>query len=131
VAADPIFVGTPRFGAARNATANTARDGTGTLGTVFTAGVSGSRIDRIVIRAGSTTTAGVVRIFVDTASTVYLWNEILVTAITPSGTVVSFERVLISPEPGVPLLILPASHILKFGTHNAETFDVMAIGGDF
>lgn len=48
-------------------TANTARDGTGTLGIVATApptAADGRRFDRIQIQAGGTTTVNVVRLFI-------------------------------------------------------------------
>ncbi len=63
MAASPVFVGTPKVWQQAIATANTARDGTGTLADVVTAGASGSRIDKIRVVASGTTTAGVIRIF--------------------------------------------------------------------
>ncbi|MFY8165200.1 MAG: hypothetical protein ACOVJ8_01330 [Sediminibacterium sp.] len=41
----PIFVLTPNTSTATIDAANTARDGSGTLVTAFTAGASGSRVD--------------------------------------------------------------------------------------
>ncbi|NBX74718.1 MAG: hypothetical protein EBQ89_10555, partial [Alphaproteobacteria bacterium] len=65
MATDPNFAGTPLAGNAQISTANTNRDGTGTLGTVVTAGASGSRIEEIVIEATGTTTAGMIRLFLN------------------------------------------------------------------
>lgn len=56
----------PRVGQVSISTANTNRNGTGTIGTVFVATptvASGSRIDRIDIVATGTTTTNVVRLF--------------------------------------------------------------------
>lgn len=43
----PIFTLTPKVTSARVSVANTASDGSGTLGTLFTAGANGSRIERL------------------------------------------------------------------------------------
>ena len=48
MASTPNYAATPLVGVAAISTANTNRDGTGTLGTVVTAGSSGSRIDGVV-----------------------------------------------------------------------------------
>ena len=49
MAAAPIFIGTVKSPTAQISTANTNRDGTGTLGTVYTAGALGGRIDKLNI----------------------------------------------------------------------------------
>lgn len=127
MAANPTFAVTPKIGQVRISTANTNRDGTGTLGTVYTGTASGSRVLWIQAMATSTTTAGVLRLFVDNGSSVSLWREVLVTALTPSTTVLGFTTSWFSPVPGEPLLLLPStSYVLKAGTHNAEAFDVIA-----
>ena len=129
---NPIFTLTPKVGMVSISTANTARDGTGTLGTVFTGGTNGSRVDRIIIEATATTAAGVVTLFVyDNSSVTNLWQEVLVSAITPSTTAVAFRAVITSPDPMNPLLVLPASYVLKAGTTIAQAFAVTAQGGDY
>lgn len=51
-------------------TANTAKDGTGTVQTIFTsAATDGSFLERIIARAVGTNTASVLRIFVNNGST--------------------------------------------------------------
>lgn len=127
----PIFILTPKVGMVRISTANTNRDGSGTLGDVLTGGSFGTRVDRIHVRATGTTTAGMVRIFISDGSNIRFWDEISVSAITPSATVQVFEATLITPDSASPLLVLPTGYVLKAGTHNAETFDVMALGGDY
>lgn len=134
----PAFTKTPNAGptlaGCRISTANTNRDGTGTLGTIFTAGADGGRIDRIKWKATSTTTAGVVRIFMkDTQGSpaIRLLFEALVTAITPSATVKSAEGEFVRSD-GQPLVIVPAGWSVVAGTHNAESFDVIVdVGGDY
>jgi len=127
----PTFVLTPIIGVASIATANTNRDGTGTLGTIQTGATDGTRIQGLVIEAAGTTTAGVVRIFIYNGTTNFLFKEYLVTAITPSTTLAAF-RVEDYRIDGLPLIILPsATWVLKASTHNAETFNVFAIGGSY
>lgn len=124
----PAFAATPRCSTAQISTANTARDGTGTLGTLFTAPANGTRIDRIEVKATGTTTAGMVRLFINDGTNTRLWKEVPVTAITPSGTVTAFAATLdLSARPE----LLPSGYSIKAGTNNAETFNVKATGGDF
>lgn len=130
MATTPSFAATPRVDAIAIATANTARDGTGTIGTAFTAGASGSRIERIRIQATVTTTAGVVRLFLHDGSTYFLLKEILVTAITPSTTVAAFSAEVDSSVLSQ-LTLLESGWSLRASTHNAENFNVFTFGGDF
>lgn len=61
------YASVPRNGQVTISTANTLRDGTGTLGVVVTAPATagnGTRVDRLVIQAGQTTTANVIRLFI-------------------------------------------------------------------
>ena len=128
MAADPKFTATPRIGIAQISTTNTGRDGTGTLGSVLTGVAAGTRIDRVEIQATVTTTAGMVRLFIDDGTNIRMVREIPVSAITVSATVGGFNAIVDFPEG----LVLPsASHVLKAGTEKAETFNVFAFGGDF
>lgn len=138
MAAQPIFAAQPDAQVVTISTANTARDGSGTMGVVFVAGPSGSRIDQIFINATATTTAGLVKLYisrtsdVNTTANTHLIQEIPVTAVTPSATVAAFARVLNSSV-NVDLLpiFLPAGYTLRADTTIANAFRVMAIGGDF
>ena len=125
MASTPQYVGTPKSPTVSISTANTSRDGTtGTYGTLMTAGVSGSRIDRIRVNAAAVTTAGMVRLFVGGA----LVYELPVTAITPSGTQPAWAA-NIEFDGG---LVLAAGVIVTANTHNAETFKLTVVnGGDF
>lgn len=126
---NPIFTDSPSTSPVRFATANTNRDGTGTIATLFTPGADGSMLERVQIKATSPTTAGMLRLYVHDGSSWRLLDEIPVTAITPSGTVASFEA-LWTPPGGVPLT-LQSGRTIGISTHNAESFDATAIGGDF
>jgi hypothetical protein len=121
------YASTVRTAQAQVSVANTARNGTGTIVTVFTAGASGSRIDDIYITATGTTTAGVVRLFLNDGTNTYLFQEILVTAITPSTTVQVFQSVQLNLS-----LILANGWSLRASTNNAETFNIQVTrAGDF
>lgn len=121
------YAATPRAAAAQISTANTNRDGTGTIVTVLTAGSNGSRVDDITVIATGTTTAGMVRLFVNDGTNTRLWQEIPVTAATPSGTVQAFASTLLNQA-----LLLPNGYSLRAATNNAETFNVVVTrAGDF
>lgn len=126
------YASTPRCAMAQVTTANTARDGTGTIATVFTAGSSGSRIERIIVEATGTTTAGMVRLFINDGSNSRLYFEIPIPAVTPSGTVAAANAsVNTFSTPTIMPIVIPSGFSLRASTNNAETFNVIAIGGDF
>ena len=126
------YASTPKCGVGQVSVANTNRDGTGTIATVFSAGASGSRIDAIDLKATGTTTAGMIRLFIHDGANARLLTEVPVTAITPSGTLPSWEAQLnTNTMTQVLPLVLPTGYSLRAATNNAETFNVIALGGDF
>lgn len=128
----PIFTQTPRAPTVQNpATANTNRDGsTGTYSSAITAGANGSLLDAIRFTAPGSTTAGLVRIFyADDGSTYRLLDEVVVSIVTPSGTVAAFTATWVPPG-GVPFPMKAAS-TLKFNMNNAEAMNCCALLGDF
>lgn len=136
MAASPQYASPPKVGAVVINTANTNRDGTGTLGTVFTAGASGSRIDAVQVQATGTTTAGMVRLFVSDGANHRLFAEIPVVANTPSATAPAWSALVQGNATGLVSHVLLPIHIptgwsLRASTHNAESFNVIAFGGDF
>lgn len=90
----PIFILTPRTETAALDAANTARDGSGSLVSLFTAGSNGSRIDFITFNSAQSTPAAssamVGRVFVsDTSGANFrLLSEIALPTITASNTVI-------------------------------------------
>lgn len=130
MATSPVFTASPKAGVAQLTAANTNRDGTGTLVDLFTAGASGSRIEHVEIVAASSTTAGVVRLFLYDGTNSRLIKEVLVTAATPSTSVPVFSTSLDFSTQGK-VILLPSGYKLQASTHNAETFNVVAYGGDF
>lgn len=130
------YAASPKVGMAVISTANSNLDGTGTLGTVFTAGTNGSRIDTILIYATGTTTAGMVRLFISDGTNNRLIAEVPVVAVTPSSTQPAFSALLQSNNNGLlnsaPLPVnFQTTYLLKASTQNAETFNVIALGGDY
>jgi hypothetical protein len=126
MAADPAFAVTPRIASVNVATANTNRDGTGTVATLITGASTGTRIAEIVVQARVTTTAGMVRIFLHDGTTFYFFDEVSIAAATVSASVKG-TRVSTTYNN----LVLPnASWSVRVSTHNAESMDVTALGAD-
>lgn len=126
MAADPAFAVTPRVGAVNVATANSNRDGTGTVATVITGASTGTRIAEIVVQARVTTTAGMVRLFLYDGTTYRLFDEISIAAATVSASVKATRVSTLYNN-----LVLPsASWSIVAATHNAESMDVTALGAD-
>lgn len=130
MATAPAFAATPRTAVVQVTAANTARDGTGTIATLFTAGASGSRVERIRICGTGTHTAGVVRLFIHDGSNARLIKEVMVTAITPSVSVEVYSADADFSGPDQ-VLVLPTGYSIRASTHIAETFNLFAFGGDF
>jgi len=126
---EPIFTLTPVIGRAAISAANTNRDGTGTIVSVITGAANGTRISRIIIQAIVTTTAGMVRLYIDNGVNIYLWREVAVTAITGSASVAEFVSII--SLVGETALNLPSGYSLQASTHNAEAFNVIAEGGNY
>lgn len=126
MATSPAFASTPRAASAVVSAANSARDGSGTLATVMTAGAAGSRVDEVVILAHGTTTAGAIRLFVHDGTTARCIYEQMIAAVTPT-TAQRTERYSLPFSN----LYLPIGYSLRASTNNAESFTVTAFGGDF
>ncbi len=126
MAASPQYAATPKIGIGQLSTANANRDGTGTIATVLSAGASGTRVERAMIKATGTTTAGMVRLYIHDGANARLFAEVPVQAVMPSASTPAFEDEVVF-EDG---LVLPTSYSLRASTHNAEEFNVIAMGAD-
>jgi hypothetical protein len=108
-------------------TANSLRTGAGAIGTLIIGSTNGTRVDDLTITATGTTTAGVVRLFISDGTNIRLWQEVLVSAITPSTTVQVFSYTILNQA-----LLLQSGWYLAASTDKAETFNVIATrAGDF
>lgn len=126
MADNPAFAVTPRISTVNVATANTNRDGTGTVATLITGAATGTRIAEIVIKARVTTTAGQVRVFLHDGTNFFFFDEIAVVAATVSNSVQGARASVAYNN-----LVLPsASWSIRVSTHNAESIDVTALGAD-
>ena len=128
MASTPSFTSTPRVGVANVAAANTNRDGTGTITALISGAAAGTKITSITAQAAVTTTAGMVRIFITTdgASTWRLFDELAIAAATVSASVKGTRISTTYTD----LVLADASHRLGCTTHNAESINVVALGGD-
>lgn len=110
-------------------TANTARDGTGTIVTLHSGAAQGSVITRVDIKATGTTTSGAVVFFVHDGSNARYVGEVSVSAITPAaGTVKSFEGSWVPPQGS---LAIPNTYSLRAATEKSETFNLVVTGTDY
>ncbi len=122
---------TANTGSAVISTANSNLDGTGTLGTILSAGSSGSgwkgcRIEGITIKALQTTTTGMVRLYIYDGTNTRLIKEVFIPSVTRSATETSFETQL-----SLGNFQLQASYVLKASTQNAESFAITVEGNDW
>jgi hypothetical protein len=124
-----IYPKKPNVGVAVISAANTNRVVTGITGLtlLFTAGSDGSRLDSITAIATGATTQGALRFwyYIGTGNAV-MWEEDLVTAITPGAGVAPFLKELLPVNWGI-----PAGSFIYVSTNNAEAFSVIARGGDY
>lgn len=122
-------------------TANTAKDGTGTVVPIFTAGADGARVERIRIRALGTNIATVLRIFINNGGTnATPANNVLYAEITIAATTVSETAALLttnefpsSADTTAFPIVLPPGYVLNVtvGTTIAAGVDVTAIGSSY
>jgi hypothetical protein len=132
----PIYtlLGDIQWGTTAITTQNTAKDGTGTVLTVFTAdATNGGFVQRIRFRAAGTNIATVARVFINngsansTAANNILWDEI-----TLAATTLSEVAALATYE--LPLnFALPPGYKLNvtIGTTVAAGYYVSVIGGKY
>jgi len=76
MAASPSFAGTPAGGAVTVSTANTNRDGTGTIPTVFTAGAAGSLLQQFTIQATGDPADSVMVVYLHNGTNFFDWFEV-------------------------------------------------------
>lgn len=129
MAATINFANVPRTSAVVISTANTNRDGTGTVGTVLTAGASGTRIDRVRAQATVTTTAGMVRLFLYDGANSFALQELTIAATTVGANTAAATNEVTFGDTRP--LLLPAGWSIRASTHNAESITVTAYGADF
>lgn len=127
------YAATPRVGSANLTTADTSLTAPTTVGTILTAGSSGTRIDYIDIQGVATTSSGLVNLFIFDGTNYILWAQVPVIAITSSTTAPAFQATLSSNvNANLMPLIIPTGHSLRATTSVSQTgVRVTALGGDF
>lgn len=133
----PIFTLVPNCNSVLIAAANTARDGSGTLVTLFTAGANGSLLSKITFTGSQTTPAAsavrVMRIFItdNAGANPVLRGEIVLSAVTSSNTAIG-PTTLFQFTDG---LILKSGQIVKVSQSvyvtSADQTAAVAEGGDY
>jgi hypothetical protein len=119
------------------ATANTAKDGTGTVVTIFTAdATNGGRVERIKVRAAGSNVATALRIFINNGSTnTTATNNSLYAEITCPATTLSEVAALSDPAVGIldfPLVLPPGYKLnCTVCTTIAAGLYITAIGGKY
>lgn len=129
----PIFSLTPQVSWGTVATANTAKDGTGTVVTVCTAGANGARLDHVKVRAAGTNVATALRIFINngatnaTAGNNTLYMEATIAATTLSEVAALADNIIPLP------ISLPAGYKINItiGTTVAAGLAVTGVWGDY
>ena len=111
-------------------TANTARDGTGTIVTIFTAGSNGSRINTIVVKATDNPADCTITFFLHDGSNYHIYDEWDIgDPAVGSATVVSYRETRSYQN-----LVLPTGWTLRAAVTVAPTagnLQVFALGGDY
>lgn len=133
MAATAQYASTPKIGSALLTTADTSLTAPSTVGTVFTAGASGSRIDYIEIQGVASTSAGLVNLFIFDGTNYFLYTQVPVLAITSSTTSPAFQAIISSNGNSNLLPInLPTGYSLRATTSVSQTgIRVTAQGGDY
>lgn len=75
MASAPEFATIPRIGNANLSTANSLRDGTGTIPTVLTAGTNGTRIERVRLKATADPSDSIVTMFIHDGSLYHIFDD--------------------------------------------------------
>lgn len=127
------YASTPQVGSALLTTADTSLTAPTTVGTVLTAGASGSRIDYIEVMGVATTVASLINLFIYDGSTYSLWQQIPVQAVTTSTTTPSYTATISSNgNANIMPLTLPTGYSLRATTTVTQTgVRVIAYGGSF
>jgi hypothetical protein len=127
------YAAVPNIGSTLLTTEDTSLTAPTTVGTAFTAGANGSRIDYIDVQGVATTIAGLINVFIFDGTDYFLYTQIPVAAVTSSTTVPAFSTYVSSNANSDILPInLPTGFSLRVATSVAQTgIRVTASGGDY
>ena len=127
------YASTPVFGSVNLTGSDTSLTAPVTIGSILTAGASGTRIDYIDIQGVATTVAGLVNLFVYDGANYILWQQVPVQAVTSSTTVPAFTLALSSNgNANIMPLNLPTGYSLRAAISVAQTgLRITAYGGNY
>lgn len=127
----PIAPSAPRNEQVSLATANTVRDGSGTITSLFVGAALGSVVNRVglidAIASGSTSTAKVARLWKTRSGTSRLIEEKAIVTASPTTSVVCTRIVFDTTD----ILLADSSESLGVTITVAEAVHFTAEGGDF
>lgn len=131
----PIFSRIARVEWANGITAaNTAKDGTGTVDTVFTAdATNGSYLQKLVVRPRGTNVASVLRVFMNNGSSnATAANNAMIVEIGLAATTNSEVAAIAGNELPLNMPVPPGYKVfVTLGTAVAGGYAVCAMGGDY
>lgn len=130
----PIFPLTPVIGFGKLTTANNVYDGTGTMVTLLTAGINGTRLDSVKVKQLGTNVSTVLRLFINNGSdnNVATNNTLLAELAIPSSTSSTYSA--LSENLTLPLDIsIPSGYVLNacIGVTIASGISVNVFAGDY
>lgn len=114
--------------------ANTAKDGTGTVDTVFTAdATNGSYLQKLVVRPRGTNVASVMRVFLNNGSSnATAANNALIGEVSLIATVNTETAAIAGTELPLNIPVPPGYRVtVTLGTAVAGGYVVTAMGGDY
>ena len=126
----PLYPLTPVVGHGIIVATSTARTqvvGTGTNTSVTAASTDGLRIDAIRVQATAATAAACITLWIYDGTNQDLFDEIVVSAVTPGNTTPAFSAVKYYDPP----LVLPATYRIFAATTIGQNTNVFAHGGAF
>jgi hypothetical protein len=127
------YASTPVFGSVNLTGSDTSLTAPVTIGSILTAGASGTRIDYIDIQGVATTVTGLVNLFVYDGTNYILWQQVPVQAVTSSTTAPAFTVALSSNgNANIMPLNLPTGYSLRAAISVAQTgLRITAYGGNY
>lgn len=130
MATTPQFTAIPILKIGQVYTANTNRDGSGSLTDLITGSVNGTKIEHIDIIASGSNSQGSIRFFINNGISTFLIKEQSVESTVATGLLIPYSTSLDFSDQNSQFII-PSNYILKAATYNAEPFNIIIHGGNF
>jgi len=131
MASTPNFTSTARVGTGSVSTANTNRDGTGTIVDIITGATNGTKITEVVIKSTGRPADSIITLFVYDGTTNWLFDEIDLGAPAASSATATAYRTSVQYAN----LVLPSTtwklRAAITATPTTGAVNVIALGGDF